>query len=138
MEPNDSTLKALDVSFRDALNAQCGRLRRTPVQAAAACGHLYVVRNLLGKGANPNVKSAKGADQNIKSAKECEAGSPLIAAAKGGYKDIVDLLLQNGAEINATSADGSRGHAVCEAARRGEVEVVKLLISAGARDVDAA
>ncbi|KXH65986.1 hypothetical protein CSAL01_02126 [Colletotrichum salicis] len=170
MEPNDSTLKALDVGFRDALNAQCGRLRKTPLQAVAACGHLDVVRILLRKGANPNVKSAKGADKNIKSAKEREAGSPLIAAAKGSYNDIVDLLLQNGAEINATSADGSRGHAVCEAARRGEyttvqlllkrgaeanfdthhetplraasgsgeVEVVKLLISAGARDVDAA
>jgi ankyrin repeat protein len=51
---------------------------------------------------------------------------PLIYAAFNGHAAVVDYLLKKGAEINATTANGST--ALLFAARFGHLEVVELLL----------
>ena len=51
---------------------------------------------------------------------------PLIYAAFNGHAAVVDYLLKKGAEVNATTANGST--ALLFAARFGHIEVVKLLL----------
>jgi ankyrin repeat protein len=60
--------------------------------------------------------------------------TPLHLAARGGHRDVAELLLQRGAEVNAR-AEGEFGHGLTplhEAARGGHREVVKLLLEHGA------
>lgn len=52
--------------------------------------------------------------------------SPLTYAAYNGHTAIVDYLLKRGAEINATTENGSS--ALFFAARFGHIEVIKLLL----------
>lgn len=55
-------------------------------------------------------------------------GTPLIAAAKIGRLDLVQDLLQRGADPNATTEIGNQT-ALYQAAERGHVEIVKILFS---------
>jgi hypothetical protein len=54
----------------------------------------------------------------------------LHVAAMNGYRDLVELLIQNGAEVNAL--DGRRHASLHMAAQEGHVDVAKLLIQNGA------
>ena len=59
--------------------------------------------------------------------------SPLILAARHGYKDLVTLLLDRGADVNARSSSDRRGtSALDEAATDGRMELVQLLLDRGA------
>jgi len=78
------------------------------------------------------------ADTNIK---DDIGTTPLMVAAKNGYKKIVELLLENGAEINAIegielefgSGESKAGMtALIYAARGGHAEIVRLLLTKGA------
>jgi len=60
--------------------------------------------------------------------------SPLILAARNGYKDIVAILLTNNAHVKHKNLDGKC--AIHEAACYGSVPVIDILLSHGA-DVDA-
>jgi len=56
---------------------------------------------------------------------------PLIAAASEGHVDVVKLLIESGADINAKDQDETT--ALMAAAARGHVNVVKLMLDAGAK-----
>jgi ankyrin repeat protein len=57
-------------------------------------------------------------------------GSPLIAASRSGYLDIVTLLLDRGADVNlAVRGDGNP---LIMAARAGHLSIVQLLLDRGA------
>ncbi len=55
----------------------------------------------------------------------------MIFASEKGHKEIVDLLLANGADVNIKTTDGRT--ALTMASKYGHKEVKKLLIRAGAK-----
>lgn len=58
------------------------------------------------------------------------ATTPLIAAAKAGHKDIVEMLIQNGAKVNVKYFTGET--ALIEATNAGHKEIMDVLIKNGA------
>ena len=69
---------------------------------------------------------AAGTDVNLVS----DGFTPLHIAGWTGTKEIVELLIKNGADVNATHNGG--GTPLHWAARKGQKEIVELLISNGA------
>ncbi len=68
-------------------------LNVTPLQSAAAGGHLEIVQMLLKNGANPNVRETGGF-------------TPLHAASENGDVEMIHALILAGADLHAKSADG--------------------------------
>lgn len=95
--------------------------RRTPLTDAAACGNLKLVELILAHGAS--IDTAR-ADTN-----------PLHEAAQKGQTDVVGILLEAGADINAESGEFGVALQVAAAANK-DSEIVQVLIDAGA-DVNA-
>ncbi|XP_069700269.1 26S proteasome non-ATPase regulatory subunit 10-like [Periplaneta americana] len=90
----------------------------TPIQAAAAHGHLDMCRFLIESGANVNTYDSL-------------AGlSPLLAAAGKNYLDIATLLLDAGANVNAKNKFNKTPLHI--AAQKGHLEICRLLIERGA------
>jgi len=58
------------------------------------------------------------------------SNSPLLAAAEGGHSEVVDLLLQAGADLNGNNSTGYTP--LCAAAHNGHVPVVQKLLEAKA------
>src|SRR4026208_1906116 len=110
-----------------AVLAGCGSQPLPPLVGAARSGNTQAIAALLAKGADPNqpwgvngwtplmhaihksrkgsvdALSAGGADVNARSGKGMTA---LIMAAGYGYRDIVQLLLEKGADAYAETSDG--------------------------------
>ena len=85
---------------------------------AAFTGDIAAMKQGLAGGADPN-------------AKDPQSGSTLLAAAAlMGHTEIVTLLLEHGADVNARSRDD--GTALHAAAFLGRTETVKLLLEKGA------
>ncbi len=85
---------------------------------AAFTGDLEALRQALTDGADPNTKDP-------------QSGSTLLAtAALMGHTEVVGLLLEHGADVNARSRDG--GTALHAAAFLGRAEIVKHLLDKGA------
>lgn len=81
-------------------------------------GDFLAVKLFLQSGMNPNVKDGN-------------AMTPLMAAAKSGRENVVSLLLQKGADINAKHSE--RGYnAILFASVSGNLNTVKLILSKGA------
>lgn len=93
---------------------------------AAQCNDLARARSLLRKGTLANVEDAAGY-------------TALHYAARNGHRAMCELLLENGAKIDATTRSG-HATALQRAATQGHVEVVELLLESGAdanlRDAD--
>ena len=88
------------------------------LSAAAFTGEVSAMKQALTDGADPNTKDP-------------QSGSTLLAtAALMGHTEVVGLLLEHGADINARSRDG--GTALHTAAFLGRAETVKLLLDKGA------
>lgn len=94
---------------RARLNTR-NRNGETALSLAAYQGKLPFVQRLVQAGADVNLYG----------------WPPLIYAAFNGHAAVVDYLLKKGAEINATTANGST--ALLFAARFGHIEVVELLL----------
>lgn len=84
----------------------------------ASAGNLSLVKQALVNGMDVNMKDPKS------------GGTLLATAALMGHTEIVALLLEHGADVNARSKDG--GTALHAAAFLGRVETVKLLLDKGA------
>src|SRR5437870_13850963 len=96
--------------------------RSDPNQAlikAAKSGDLVGLRNLLDAGADVNARR----------------GEPLIGAVLEGHTEIVQLLLERGADPNAKDEEHEIT-VLMYAAQESDVEIVRLLLGAGA-DVNA-
>lgn len=94
----------------------------TPLFYAAEQGHTKIVDLLLNKyGANPNVYESDALIQH----------TPLTVAAQNNHYEIVRMLAEKGADLNAFST-GVRQTALMWAADKGAEESVRELIAAGA------
>ena len=99
----------------------------TALHSAAAGGHLEVIRILLKAGANVNKCRGIGASH----------ATPLYLAAKGGHEALCLLLLGHGAEIDP----GIDYHGITpfeEAAKQGNTNLLQLLLDHGAENIDQA
>ena len=96
------------------------------IHDAALLGHIEAVKQHLAAGTDVNAVGG------------LRKGTPLHSAAGEGYgeghKEIVQLLIANGADVNAKADDGCTP--LHDAAWSGYKEIVELLITAGA-DVNA-
>ena len=96
-------------------------MKQPNIHEAAAEGNIRRVKQHLVEGVNVNAKFKDG-------------WTPLHMAAEGGHREIVDLLIAKGADINATAGagDGVGWTPLHEAAEGGHKKVVELLIQKGA------
>jgi uncharacterized protein len=97
------------------------KFKNTPLQAALLDGQLATARLLLERGADPLVRQAHGV-------------APLHEAALLGRRDLVDLLLAAGAELDSRADDGRT--ALTEALRGKHAELAAYLRARGAREVE--
>ncbi|KAJ9498592.1 hypothetical protein H2202_005778 [Exophiala xenobiotica] len=106
----------------------------TAIQGAARGGHVSTVRTLLSEGADPSnalTHAVEGGSLEIvrmlldagTDVNEKSSSRPLKAAAERGRRDLVDLLLQNGADPS---------DALTSAVRGGRLEIAQMLLDAGA------
>lgn len=108
-----ATLFGVDAPLEEANTFSPQRL-----STAAFTGDVAAMKQALTDGADPNTKDP-------------QSGSTLLAAAAlMGHTEIVTLLLEHGADVNARSRDD--GTALHAAAFLGRTETVKLLLEKGA------
>lgn len=84
-----------------------------PMAGAACTGNVKEARDLIDRGASPNACNV-----------DCNSPA-LVCAAAGGHLELVQVLLDHGANINAT--DSSQKSAIERARENGHAEVVDLL-----------
>ena len=95
----------------------------TPLMMAAGAGHTDTVALLLARGADPN------ATMNDTAGMGKNGTTALDLACQAGHLDTANALLNGGANINGTGGVTP----LQVAASAGQVEIVKFLISKGAR-----
>lgn len=94
----------------------------TTLLQAAHRGMLSVVQALLEKHSNNNNNN----NSEYIDATSDEGITPLIASASEGHKEILTLLLQHGANVNAVDKDGTS--ALMAASARGHKDSVQILL----------
>ncbi len=90
-----------------------------PLAIAAAEGNITAVRSLLSRGGSPDAEGVDG------------ISTALVDASAGGYSQIVQLLIDRGADVNRAN---SQGKTALQAAREAKNNsIAQLLIKAGAK-----
>jgi len=110
-----TTILALFIS----LNAAAQENPEIPIHDAARLGNLTVLQKHINAGTDVNFLSPP-----------ISGYTPLMVASLNGRELAVKLLIDNGADVNIKSENGST--ALHEATRRGREKIVKLLIDNGA------
>lgn len=121
-----------------------------PLADAAMHGDVAAVESLLQRGANVNDAQGDGmtalhwaamkddvklarrlirAGAIVNAATRLDAYTPLLIAATNGHAELIDVLLQAGADPKSATANGTTG--LMFAAASGSVEAVKLLLDRG-------
>lgn len=95
---------------------QTGQLNRTALHESAFLGLENFVYLLLESGANPNACDVK-------------KKTPLALAAQNGHLNVVEVLLQKGADVGCESESGT---VLFEAAASGNPDIISLLLDSGA------
>ena len=102
-------------------------LSQRPLDEAAACGHLEMVKLLLRHGARVQAIKPFGTFRSKRNDK------PLNLAAAGGHTEMVRLLLDEGAALDDVSNLRHSGTALKTACYHGHVATVSLLLERGAK-----
>ena len=118
---NVSTVKILHRYGADVNFPAHTRVKRTPLQEAAATGSTDMVELLIRLGAEVNAPAAQRS-----------GGTALQFAAIGGYIPIACLLLNAQADVNAPASRVNGRMALEGAAEHGRLDMLQLLLKAGA------
>ena len=118
---NVSTVKLLHRYGADVNLSAHTRVKRTPLQEAAATGSTDIVELLIRLGAEVNAPAAQRS-----------GGTALQFAAIGGYIPIACLLLNSQADVNAPATKVTGRMALEGAAEHGRLDMLQLLLNAGA------
>ncbi len=112
------------------VNTPDGNFGMPPLAAAAVFDREDIVRLLLARKADPNM--------NTKAIWALTPGTPLMLAAytESLKPNLVQLLLSHGARADTATPEGQT--ALGRARQKGETEVVRVLLAAGAREPDRA
>ena len=130
VEQGDAEIVKILVAAGADVHAE-GYFDRTPLTLAAEEGATEILQILLGSDADT---STDGEDKEAASTPSV-GSEALYTAIEKGDVDMVRLLVEAGADVNA--AEGFGGNTpLHEAVKKGDVEIVKLLVAAGA-DVEA-
>ena len=97
------------------------RVKRTPLQEAAATGSTDIVELLIRLGVEVNAPAAR-----------TDGGTALQFAAIGGYIPVACLLLDLQADVNAPASRVNGRMALEGAAEHGRLDMLQLLLNAGA------
>lgn len=123
-------LKQVDINARDPLDG------RTALSVAAEYGNVKMTNFLLSQGASVNIRQYSLSNHYIdgEHPRLVSGRFPLHWAALKGHSEVVELLLQHGANLNARNSSGRP--ALQEACMGDDLESVKVLLENGA-DVNA-
>ncbi len=100
------------------LFSSCCTTPEEKLRLAAAEGNLLRVQTFLGQGISPQVADERGI-------------TPIFIAAQEGQREVVALLLKNGADVNTRAGIGEVT-LLHVAAYRGDQELIPLLLQYGA------
>lgn len=98
-----------------------GPIKRTPLQKAAELGNIKTVTLLINNGADVNAPAARAG-----------GGTSLQLAAIGGFIPVACKLLNHKADVNAPASKINGRTALEGAAEHGRLDMIKLLLNAGA------
>ena len=112
IEGNLADVRKLIAEGADVNTPNC--IRHTPLDDAVARGNREIVLELL----------AAGADTNN--------GAPLLSAVGYNQRDMVKLLLERGAKVDQQEEDGILGTPLIFAAIKGNADIARDLLAAGA------
>jgi ankyrin repeat protein len=120
--PNGSSVMLLTAYYGHAELAEVfvRHGAKPDVFEASALGDLETVRKLV------------GGDRALVNAFSADGFYPLGLAAFFGHRTIVEFLLKNGADVKATARNAQKVTALHGAVARRDVEIVKMLLEAGA------
>jgi cytohesin len=137
MEMDDgATITELSHAFPCPANAR-DNANNTPLHVAAALGDAELVRLLLHKGGDVNAKDGMGNTPLL--AATCGAHATVDEQGEiclsydvggGGHRDVVEVLLAKGADVNTGNWDGSTP--LHRAAMHGRKDIAELLLVKGA------
>lgn len=116
----------------------------TALMLAAANNQADIVKLLLKKNADPNIQDQSGWSALMRAVYQCniacvealvgqshqEVNRALLVASLTGHKDIVKVLLDNGAEVDTRADDGRTP--LMLAAAKGDSDLAAALLAAGA------
>lgn len=123
VERGDKSL--VELFLQAGINANANVDGGSALTLAAVKGHADIAQMLIAKGADVYVRNKEGL-------------TPLMGAIIGerkGSVSLVSLLLDRGADVNATTATMARGHAITPlfiAIQKGDKDLVQFLITRGA------
>uniref|UniRef100_A0A3P9IEA0 Si:ch211-119c20.2 n=1 Tax=Oryzias latipes TaxID=8090 RepID=A0A3P9IEA0_ORYLA len=100
------------------------KAKKTPLDLACEFGRLKVAQLLLSSNMVTTLLEGDGGGDSS----DWPSTTPLHLAARNGHKDIIQLLLKAGIDMNRATKAGTSLH---EAALYGKTEVVRLLLDAG-------
>ena len=114
------------------------KFRSTPLHIAAAHGHPEIVRYLLGQGVDINAKCEDQLARKDATRGEIERVTAIMIAVERERKDVVDILLESGADLHGTFSD--RRNILHSAAASGNLKLVDRLLALDfdpfAKDID--
>lgn len=87
---------------------------------------LRLITDILGRSS-----TSSGGREGLVRSVDCRGMTPIIHASSGGNKDVVEVIIEAGADLNQCDQDGVS--ALYMAAQNGHFEAVKLLLSNGAQ-----
>lgn len=144
-------IRAGDKAGVDALlSAEPGLLRFTAPNGSSVMllatyyGHSELAEVFIRHGARPDVFEASalgdletvrdsvGGDRALVNAFAADGFYPLGLAAFFGHRAIVEFLLKNGADVKAAARNAQKVTSMHAGATRGDAEIVKILLEAGA------